>query len=111
VSLKDETEVHKNAISLLRYNQTGSRMVTTDVSGMICVWRGLTTLSKYQRQDFISQCCFAELNLDLNQKLRNLFFLGGTGGIVTLADDSNHLSEICKVSGSIIALQFYSVFS
>jgi len=47
VTLKDETEVHKNAIALLRYNNTGSRMVTADVSGMICVWRGLTTLSKY----------------------------------------------------------------
>ena len=39
----------------------------------------------------------------------NLFFFGGSLGVVTLADDSNHLSEICKVGGSIAALQFYSV--
>ena len=29
---------------------------------------------------------------------------GGGQGIVTLADDSNHSSEICKVGGSIAAL-------
>ena len=86
-------------------------MVTADEQGIICVWRGLTTLSKYSRQDKIYHCCFAELNLDTNQKLRNLFFFGGSGGVVTLADDSNHVSEICKVQGSIVALQFYSVIS
>ena len=72
-------------------------MVTADVNGVICVWRGLTVLSKYTRQDQIYHCCFAELNLDTKQTLRNLFFFGGSGGIVTLADDSSHLSEICKV--------------
>jgi len=56
----------------------------------------------------INHSCFAELNLDVNQKLGNLFFFGGGQGIVTLADDSNHSSEICKVGGSIAALQFYT---
>lgn len=102
-------EVHKHGIVLLTYNPSGSRMVTCDANGLVCVWRGLTCLSKYQRSGLINHCCFAELSLDSSQKLGNLFFFGGSLGVVTLADDSNHLSEICKVGGSIAALQFYSV--
>ena len=49
------------------------------------------------------------MNVDSNQRLGNLFFFGGAAGVVSLADDSNHLSEICKVGGAIAALQFYSV--
>ena len=36
-----------------------------------------------------------------------MFFFGGTNGIVSLADDSNHVNELCKVGGSIKTLLFY----
>ena len=33
--------------------------------------------------------------------------MGGKSGIVCLADDNKHCSEVCKVSGSIQSLLFY----
>ena len=65
-NLRDEIEAHKNPIVLLRYNPSGGRMVTSDNSGLISVWRGLTCLSKYQRSGLINHACFAELSLDSN---------------------------------------------
>ena len=58
--------MHKNPIVLLTYNPNGSRMVTCDSNGLVCVWRGLTCLSKYQRAGLINHCCFAELSIDSN---------------------------------------------
>lgn len=36
-----------------------------------------------------------------------MFFIGGKSGVVCLADDSKHCSEVCKVGGSIKSLLFY----
>lgn len=63
-TLRDESEVHKSELILLKYNPTGSRMITCDANGLVCVWRGITCLSKYQRSGLINLCCFAELNLE-----------------------------------------------
>ena len=40
-------------------------------------------------------------------KMSNIFFFGGKNGIVCLADDANHCSEVCKVGGAIKSLLFY----
>lgn len=40
-------------------------------------------------------------------KTGNLFFFGGKSGVVCLADDANHCSDVCKVGGSIKSLLFY----
>jgi intraflagellar transport protein 140 len=63
-TLRDETEVHKSELILLKYNPVGTRMITCDSNGLVCVWRGITCLSKYQRSGLINLCCFAELNLE-----------------------------------------------
>lgn len=36
-----------------------------------------------------------------------MFFFGGKSGVVCLADDANHCSDVCKVGGSIKSLLFY----
>jgi len=35
--------------------------------------------------------------MDKKVKTNNLFFFGGKSGVVCLADDSNHCSDVCKV--------------
>jgi intraflagellar transport protein 140 len=45
--------------------------------------------------------------MDQKLKTSNLFFFGGKSGIVCLADDSNHCSDVCKVGGAIKSLLFY----
>ena len=40
-------------------------------------------------------------------KMTNIFFFGGKNGVVCLADDANHCSEVCKVGGAIKSLLFY----
>lgn len=36
--------------------------------------------------------------MDKKVKTNNLFFFGGKSGVVCLADDSNHCSDVCKVN-------------
>lgn len=45
--------------------------------------------------------------MDTKIKTNNLFFFGGKSGVVCLADDSNHCSDVCKVGGAIKSLLFY----
>mmetsp|Transcript_5948 Transcript_5948/g.5231 ORF Transcript_5948/g.5231 Transcript_5948/m.5231 type:complete len:172 (+) Transcript_5948:386-901(+) len=106
-------------------------MVTTDDRGTVAVWRNISLMSKYQRVGPITHCIFCDLNLDKNKdkdklkkgeeekkeekkvedpkkkKTQNLFFFGGKAGIVCVADDSNHVTEVCKVSGGVKSLFFY----
>lgn len=44
---------------------------------------------------------------DKQKKSQNLFFFGGKAGVVCVADDSNHCTEVCKVSGEVKSLFFY----
>jgi len=38
---KEECNVHKDKISIIVFNPTGSRMVTADDKGNVVVWRGI----------------------------------------------------------------------
>lgn len=82
-------------------------MVSCDASGKVNVWKGLNVMASYSKKGEITHCIFCELNMDQKLKTSNLFFFGGTNGIVCLADDQNHCSDVCKVGGAIKSLLFY----
>ena len=133
---KEDSNVHKAPICNIAFNQTGSRMVTCDERGLVAVWRGLSPLSTYQKEGPMTHTIFCELHLEKKEekkedeapnakqiakkdprkdakesssktKTSNLFFFGGKAGIVCVADDSNHCTEVCKVGGSVRSLLFY----
>ncbi|CAD8141887.1 unnamed protein product [Paramecium octaurelia] len=106
---KEESAVHKEEINLIQYNTSGSRMVSADISGLVVVWRGITPMSTYQKEGIMTICIFADLNNII--KAQNLFFFGGKSGLVCLADDSKHCSEVCKVVGSIKCLMIYEKYN
>jgi intraflagellar transport protein 140 len=98
---KEETNIHKEAISVISFNPSGSRMVTADIGGTVAVWRGINNICVYKKEGVITHAIFCELNIDSKMKTHNLFFFGGKSGVVSLADDSNHCSDVCKVGGAI----------
>ncbi len=109
---KEEPNVHKSSILTIVFNPSGSRMVTCDDRGLVAVWRGLNCISQYTKEGAITHCIFSELSFITSKdkekaKTNNLFFFGGKAGVVCLADDANHCSEVCKVGGSIRSLLFY----
>ena len=124
---KEDLNVHRSAITIIVFNPTGSRMVTCDDKGIIAIWRGLTCLATYQKEGAITHCIFCELSLEKdkpeeekpvgkgNQQIKdpkksssqNLFFFGGKQGVVSVADDANHCTEVCKVGGAVKSLIFY----
>ncbi len=65
-------------------------------------------MSKYQRESYITNIVFCELKIEGQiLKNQNMFLFGGKSGVVCLADDKKHCSEICKVGGSVRSLLFY----
>ncbi|KAL4454946.1 hypothetical protein ABPG74_006328 [Tetrahymena malaccensis] len=104
---KEEPNGHKSEICLIQFNPSGSRMVSADVDGNVTVWRGINIVSQYKKEQSITHAIFCELNIDSKLKSGNLFFFGGKSGVVCLADDANHCSDVCKVGGSIKSLLFY----
>lgn len=82
-------------------------MVTADVKGNVAVWKGINMMSVYKKEGIITHCIFCELTIDPKMKTSNLFFFGGKQGIVSLADDQKHCSDVCKVGGAIKSLLFY----
>ena len=48
--IKEEAGVHKGAILLIVFQNSGNCMVTSDEKGLVAVWRGINCLSTYQRE-------------------------------------------------------------
>jgi hypothetical protein len=48
---------------LIKFNPTGNRMVTSDLTGTIGVWRGINLLAVYQKEWAITHCVFSEISL------------------------------------------------
>jgi intraflagellar transport protein 140 len=94
---------------LIRFNPSGSRMVTSDLTGMVAIWRGINLLACYQKDWAITHCLFCDLNFEGNNKSNfgNLFLFAGRSGTVCLANDMNMCSDVCRVGGTIKALIFY----
>jgi len=147
---KEDANVHASPIINITFNPNGHRMVTTDMKGVVAVWRNLSLMSSYQKEGPMTHVIFCDLNLEKNEEkdkevkeegeenkdskeksrsrrdgkkkpeeekkeekkdkkkaTQNLFFFGGKGGIVFVADDANHVTEVCKVSGAVKSLFFY----
>ena len=129
---KEDSNVHKASICSLAFNPSGSRMITCDERGTVAVWRGLSCLSIYTKEGAMTHTIFCDLHLDKKEekkeegnakalakkdnkkdgkdsksKTSNLFFFGGKAGVVCVADDAKHCTEVCKVGGSVRSLLFY----
>jgi len=127
---REDANLHKAPIINITFNPNGHRMVTCDDKGTVGVWRNITLMCSYQKTGAITHCIFCDLQLDRDKekenkeerkdgrehakdplkdkkKTQNLFFFGGKAGIVCVADDSNHITEVCKVSGAVKSLFFY----
>ncbi len=145
---KEDANVHAAPVINITFNPNGHRMVTTDMKGVVAVWRNLSLMSSYQKDGPMTHCIFCDLNLEKNEDkdkekkeeqpeepkekgrsrrdgkkkpeeekkeekkdkkkaTQNLFFFGGKAGIVYVADDANHVTEVCKVSGAVKSLFFY----
>ncbi len=74
---KEESNVHKDKISIIVFNPNGSRMVTGDIKGLVSVWRGINSVCTYKKEGIITHCIFCNINLDEKIKSSNLFFFGG----------------------------------
>lgn len=72
-------------------------MVTADATGLVAVWRGINCIATYKKDGEITHSIFADLSMESKIKTQNLFFFGGSSGIVCLADDAKHCSDVCKV--------------
>lgn len=46
---KEEGKPHADPIMMIKFNPTGNRMVTSDLTGTIGVWRGINLLAVYQK--------------------------------------------------------------
>lgn len=105
---KEEGKPHSDPIMLIKFSPTGNRMVTSDLTGTIGVWRGINLLAVYQKEWAITHCVFSEITLDgFKGNLGNLFLFAGRSGTVCLANDMNMCSDVCRVGGTIKALMFY----
>lgn len=93
---------------MIKFNPSGNRMVTSDLTGTIGVWRGINLLAVYQKEWAINHCVFCDLNIEgIKANLGNLFLFAGRSGTVCLANDMNMCSDVCRVGGTIKALMFY----
>jgi intraflagellar transport protein 140 len=94
---------------LIKFNPSGSRMVTSDLTGMVAIWRGINLLAYYKKDWAITHCLFCDINMEGGNKsnLGNLFLFAGRSGTVCLANDLNMCSDVCRVGGTIKALIFY----
>jgi len=84
-------------------------MVTSDLTGMVAIWRGINLLAYYKKDWAITHCLFCDINVEGGNKsnLGNLFLFAGRSGTVCLANDLNMCSDVCRVGGTIKALIFY----
>ena len=110
--LKEEEDAHSTPIIHVEFHHNGKYMLTCDSEGLIAVWRGINVIAVYQNESSVTHAIFSDIKLGSEKdqkKMKNkiLFFYAGTNGIVSLADDSNHCNELCKVGGAIKTLLFY----
>lgn len=94
---------------LIKFNPSGTRMITSDLTGIVAIWRGINLLAYYKKDWAITHCLFCDINIEGGSKsnLGNLFLFAGRSGTVCLANDLNMCSDVCRVGGTIKALIFY----
>jgi intraflagellar transport protein 140 len=109
LSSRDESNVHQGAVTKIKFNQTGQRMVSVDADGNIAIWKDLNCLSVYEKGCALTCLSNAELIIERPNrptKHMSLFFVGGQQGHVFYTDESR-CEELCKLNGAILSLMFY----
>ena len=115
---KDEKTSHDSKITIIKFNNSGNRVVSVDEKGLIIVWRfdlGLHKLCTYKQTFLIDDILFPKFiyekmdstKVPPQEKLDSLFFFCNSGGLLHLADDASSFPEICRVGGKIKSLLFY----
>ena len=92
---------------MIRFNQGGTRMVTSDMIGLVAVWKGITLMACYTKDSAVHHCIFCNISFDDVNASDKMFLFGCINGVVCLADDRNHCNIVCKVGGSVKALLYY----
>lgn len=104
-----ENKTHKNRLNVVSWSPRGTRLVTADAKGLVCVWSpkpdgSLMLLNKYNKGVNVTLCKFSKFNLSAQAPARGKgsrcppFFLGGDKGEVMFADDLGHCSVIQKMN-------------
>jgi intraflagellar transport protein 140 len=124
---------HNSAITILKWNAHGKRLITGDKKGLVCVWsvdtRGsLTPTRQYRRKGEITSAVFCVMptaaqppqqqgpiqsllngqrKVDNKQANSPAFFFGTERGAVVYADDLGHCTDVQQMTSSIDTMLFY----
>lgn len=101
----------------MKWNPTGSRLITGDASGICCVWKsdkhGLHPSIQYRKSSPLTVAVFCSTSPSkskselLSQTFFPSFFFGSESGGVSYADDLGHSTDVQQLSSSIDTLMFY----
>ena len=72
---KDEKTSHDSKITIIKFNNSGNRVVSVDEKGLIIVWRyemGLVKLCQYKQSYNIEEILFPKFQFFLELKLHFL---------------------------------------
>ncbi|CAM9713946.1 unnamed protein product, partial [Choristocarpus tenellus] len=108
--------IHRLPVTLLIWNQSGTRLVTGDVAGIVCIWkvdgRGNVTPSlQYRRNSTITAAVFCPVPAQTTEMMAQVFslsfFFATETGMVCYADDLGHCTDVQQLTSSVDRLVFY----
>ncbi|CAM9668740.1 unnamed protein product, partial [Ectocarpus sp. 12 AP-2014] len=109
--------VHKQPITVVLWNPSGTRLVTGDKGGVICVWKAdargnMAPSVQYRRKNSAITaavfCGSPSQSADaLAQAFSPSFFFSTESGAVCYADDLGHCSEVQQLTSPVDRLMFY----
>ncbi|CAK9076435.1 unnamed protein product [Durusdinium trenchii] len=112
---RNDQDVHRESpILSIVFNPAGTRCVTTDMQGVVGVWktdqRGLCNqMCHYRKSGAHDKVIFRTTTPSGEPNLENPpFFFGGEQGIIYLADDFGLCSERYKIGSPLLLLEYYS---
>ena len=109
-SLREDAVSHKGGVTMLQWSPDGSRLLTGDEKGVLCVWTvdprmRLSCVSRYDKSanggGSISHAAFRQSAAGMAQRPKSSacppFFFASSSGAVWYADDSSHCSSMLSV--------------
>lgn len=128
VSTFSNVSQHNAAITVIKWNPSGKRIITGDKRGLVCVWsvdaRGsLSPLRQYKRKGAITSVAFcllpirtgdpssskidARIKTDSKHSHSPSFFFGTDQGALVYADDLGHCADVQQLPSSIDIMLFF----
>eukprot|EP00501_MAST-03F_sp_TOSAG23-6_P000179 GSMAST32.ASY1.ANO1.182.1 assembled CDS len=109
---REDDAVHKSPITLLKWKDDGTRLVTGDRRGAIGVWqtdiRGrLMPICHYRKNGAITHCVFAAFHGAKDHSRCTSFFFGGDQGVVSYADDIGHCMDVQSLRSPVFSMLYY----